>query len=363
MMKITLTSWPARLGICLVLTLCCIFHAAAQQSYVVTANTSLRIRISPNAYSSAIGSYAHGDTVRVYNLKDGWAEVRHKGLTGYVSAEYIRPAPDVSGTTSDRQDDTGRWDNLLGHLPQSRSEGLFWVMVALGAVVSIIQVHNNRNPDSYHDRPSLFHVASVLFLALCVCELTYFITYTGDKTWFCSPDRVGWMATLVNFILFAIVLYLQVMAYTSLLHAADYHGRRSCDYRWGLYGGACGVVAAIVSALWFKGVLSFILIGTALTQVAQLGLLVYHNIKDGGSVPNLIYSLVLYVVGFAATLVTFLNFLPMLIFALLAFFVLAIFGGGRNRYCRNCRSYDCGYCHYRNRYVNPGDCCNKHQLY
>lgn len=359
-MKTKITTRGMALCICLVLTLCGILHATAQEPYVVTANTSLRIRISPNTYSSAIGSYAHGNTIQVYNIKDGWAEVRYKGLTGYVSAKYIRPSTDAPAATDDGTEDTARWSNLLSRLPQSRSQGLFWLTVALAAVVSLIQVSNNRNPDNYREQPSLFYATSALFLGLCVCEVAYFATYAGDKTWFCSPSHMGWIWAIINFLLFAFVLYQQVMAYTALLYAASHHGRRSYDYRWGLYGGAYGVVAGIVSALWFESALRFILAGIAITQVIQLGLLVYYNIKDRGSVPNLVYNLVLYVVGFVATLLTFFHFLPMLIIALLVFFVLSLFGGSKNRYCRNCRSYDCGYCHYRNRYVNPGDCCNKH---
>lgn len=72
-----------------------------------------------------------------------------------------------------------------------------------------------------------------------------------------------------------------------LSYASCYHGRRNIDFRLGVYGWGIGILAAIISTIFFKEYLSIVLWCMLGVQFLQLALLVYNNIRDGGSWLNL----------------------------------------------------------------------------
>jgi hypothetical protein len=59
-------------------------------TYVCTARQSLKVRISPSASASQIGSIMSDEEVEVYSIADGFAKICYNGDVGFASAKYLR---------------------------------------------------------------------------------------------------------------------------------------------------------------------------------------------------------------------------------------------------------------------------------
>lgn len=47
-------------------------------------------------------------------------------------------------------------------------------------------------------------------IATCTMELFYFIRYNVGIPWFCTPDTIGWLWTIINFLLYGFILSNQI---------------------------------------------------------------------------------------------------------------------------------------------------------
>ena len=82
------SSWPDVL----------IVQASSITNYV--ANTGLNVRERGSTKSAKVGSFSKGDTVRVYSISNGWAEIEYNGTTAYVASKYLsKPGNVTSGKT------------------------------------------------------------------------------------------------------------------------------------------------------------------------------------------------------------------------------------------------------------------------
>ena len=65
-------------------------------SYVATDN--LNVRSLPSTESTILGKILQGDSVHVYDIKDGWATITYADAIAYVSADYIEEAPEMDSS-------------------------------------------------------------------------------------------------------------------------------------------------------------------------------------------------------------------------------------------------------------------------
>lgn len=335
--------------------------AHGQTPYVVDAKTTLLVRTGPGKSYSQLGQLRRGETINVYTIENGWAEISYRGKTGYVSEQYIKPAPVQQKIEQQKSFSSFDWKELINITSKTDSLIWFYIACALGFVMVCIGWLSKSDTYDFTESATGFYISSAIFLALCVSEVIYFATYKGDNTWFCSPNKVGWIWTIINFILFALLLFYQVISFVRLNYASCYHGGRTIDFRLGVYGWGIGVIAVIISVIFFKEYLDIVLWCVLGIQFIQIALLVYRNIKDDGNWLNLIYTIVLYVAGSIVTLITLFHFLPLLIVVLLGYVALCIFSSSGDARCANCRSYNNGYCYYRQMSVSSGDYCSCHQ--
>ena len=76
-----------------------VVEAASTTNYV--ASTRLNVREQGSTKSAKVGSFSKGDTVRVYSISDGWAEIEYSGTTAYVASKYLsKPGTVTSGKSS-----------------------------------------------------------------------------------------------------------------------------------------------------------------------------------------------------------------------------------------------------------------------
>ncbi len=329
---------------------------SAQGTYTVNAKV-LNVRSKPSKSSAVVGALHRGTTVEIEHIESGWGKMSLNGRNGYVSMKYMQgPVAQPEVPKANKTATRYFWDDF--NIPKTDSPLWFYIMVALAAIVTVVQIASQEG-DRYKYTKWLFYITSIVFLALSLSEIVYFLAFDGSKIWFCMPSQVGWLMTVVDYILFGILLYGQIMAFMSLIHASNYLGCRNSNISVGYYGWIAGIIALIVTAIFFKAYVNYVALAIIGVQTIQLIMFVYYNIKDGGGWLNLIFTIVLYTLGSIATIIALLHFLTLTIVVIIGYIVLRAITSGNSRCCANCVTYDDGYCSYRRCNVSAGSCCNK----
>ena len=73
-------------------------EAASVTNYV--AKTGLNVREQASAKSAKIGALSKGDTVQVYSISNGWAEIEYDGSTAYVASKYLSKPGSASAAST-----------------------------------------------------------------------------------------------------------------------------------------------------------------------------------------------------------------------------------------------------------------------
>ena len=72
---------------------------AFAKTYKVTAS-KLNVRNAPDKTGAVVGSVTQDMEVEVISISDGWAEIKYKGKTAYISAQYITPVKKSSASNN-----------------------------------------------------------------------------------------------------------------------------------------------------------------------------------------------------------------------------------------------------------------------
>lgn len=144
-----------------------------------------------------------------------------------------------------------------------------------------------------------------IFLFISILELIYFLGLGGDA-WFCSPEKVGWLWTVINFVLFAGVLYLQY--YTFGLLTKRLTGRSVfSSFPIGIISGSIGVGLW----LWMPDNQTAVFIALGILSLGQLVQLII-NISRYGFLRGLFVS-ILYILCFTALVIGLFYLLKILL--------------------------------------------------
>lgn len=168
-----------------------------------------------------------------------------------------------------------------------------------------------------------------------------------DMTWFCSPDSVGWIMTIINFVIFGYIAKLQFENFTTLFGQSvsfyDWYIPKACA----LLSWPAAIILMIVGALVFQDsatTISNIILGLFL--IAQLGFIIitiYKAIKERQIWAG-IFAVLFYWITTIATLLIILQFIGLFIIAMLILIGLSIFskGSSSSRSSSSSSSYDSG---------------------
>jgi hypothetical protein len=176
-----------------------------------------------------------------------------------------------------------------------------------------------KSGDFSNDKPMSMTWAYVLLLLLSVLELFYFLVLKGG-TWFCSPDQVGWILTVVNFILYAALIALQYTVFNVMSNIIT-HRSIMGSYKIGIISAAVGIGLLLVQSHFYKGNNTLYIIALVILFGGQVVQLVV-NILHYGVFFSLAISII-YLICFTALLVLFANFLQLLFIAFLAYCFIA----------------------------------------
>lgn len=326
---------------------CCSLWCSAQTQYEVTASTFLNIRSAADASAPVIGTIDKGGKVDVYEIADGWAKIGFDNGFAYVSADYIRKVETPVAAAAEA--DSPLFNFSLEGLFSADVEWMVFVIAGLSLVLFFIR--KSRGEEPLED--SLYVANWILFLAVTVVELVYLALMGTRATWFCMPDTVGWLWTVINFIIFAFVVYNQFMCYFNTLADTEYNSYGSFDKRWGLYSWGGLVVGGLVSGFFFQAAVPFVLVAFVVCQLVQI-VLIFKGVVPQGGWGKAFLCTAVYLLGSVATLWVLAHFVVLLIIVLVAYFLLSLLGKSSNtrRCCKNCSHYSGGYCSYRGSYVS-----------
>lgn len=116
-------------------------EAASVTNYV--AKTGLNVREQAGAKSARIGSLSKGDTVQVYSISNGWAEIEYDGSTAYVASKYLSKPGNASSSASGSSSVTTSVKKSTYSAKKSASSGSGDSMVWLSATGSKYHSRND----------------------------------------------------------------------------------------------------------------------------------------------------------------------------------------------------------------------------
>lgn len=361
----------------LLLSFFCCFIATAQNKYEVTAGSRLNIRSAASTSAPVVGSVSHGGIIDVYEISNGWAKIRMNNGYAYVSAQYIKARPDLNPKTEAKKSKhTGNFGNLSFNfsfgIGKTKAKDMAYGIAILSLLLFIISCIRGDNPI---EGTALYVTNLILFLLVVIMEIIYIVEMQGSPLWFCDPYDVGWLWTIINFLIFGGIVYNQIVCLLHTIHDIVYQsGGDGFDLQWGLYSIVGGIIGGIVTGIcWPEG---GIIVGGAflVCQIVQI-VLMFKGIVPNGGWLNAILCLLVYVLGAIATVGILIYFLLLLMIVLIVLVIFCAVGhgsGGRSsssgssgsssssgyssRCCENCSHFYSGEnrCNYHNRTIsNP----------
>lgn len=330
--------------------LCCCLLAVAQTKYEVTANTFLNIRSYADASAPVLGTVDKGGKVDVYEIANGWAKIGYDGGYAYVSADYLRK---IENTATVQSTSTG-YDFSSWSFSKGGAEWMAYVIAGLSIILFFIR--KMRGEDPLNDSGNLYVINWILFLVVAILELVYVAIMGSDSIWFCIPDKVGWLWTIIDFFIFGFIVYNQFMCFFNTLEDTAYNSYGSFDRRWGIYSWVGGIVGAIITGIFFPVAVPFVLIAFVICQIIQI-VLIFRGVMPKGGLGYAFLCTVVYLLGSISTVLILAHFVVLLVIVLIGYFVLSLISasnkGSSRRCCENCTHYySSGYCNYRDEYIS-----------
>lgn len=295
------------------------------------SDRTLNVWETPSRQGNTVMQLNYGDLVEVVDsAADDWVCIQANGKTGYVWKIYL--TPDSEFPEEDKAENLSKsrkfiqWlkpdlNSTLGH----DSRWPVYLGLILGILVAGFSLFRNDDDANPLAESGLTYIATFAFIGLCICEIYHFRGYEGDPTWFCSPSLVGWLWTIINFILFSLIVVGQFVAMLTLLADLDALAGRFCNWIWcyGLIG--FSIVVLIVGifvpvALTVGGI---ILVGS---QIVWPLWMMYANYRDKSSWGQLILCYIVYALGMLAFIMTIVYYIPLAVVAIIGIFALLFIG-------------------------------------
>jgi len=273
---------------------------ASFASHKRVSGQTVNMRADGNQKAEVVAKLSGGDIVEV--IQEGnWDYVEFQGQTGYIKSTLLNPLTEEeeaalslppSGAETESSDDSGfTFPSFLDN-PFSRHDWEWpaWVIIIVGILLAGVGFANKSDDSSQE----LMFTQAGLFLLLSIMELVQFF-FVEDPIWFCTPDKVGWVWTIINALLMLFIFINQVRLFKHTLDLANLHADRDCSWLWGLIGLPVGLglgVWLISEGNVFWGVAVMVL-----PQIIQLVVLVIATVNGGNDWINLAVSLLVYVIG------------------------------------------------------------------
>lgn len=287
-------------------------------TYKVVCNSNLNVRQQASTSGYVLGTLNNGELVEVTSIDGQWAEIEYQGTKAYISASYIQQIKEQKDDDTASTFDVAISSDLLDYKNFDKTKILgdttmvLWVLVPAFILFYIFTKRVDKEGEWSDVR-----ILSIVALVMSALEIVYAMG-TQDFLWFCVEPRWYWIA--VNFIVFGICTFQQLMAYFTFTgYVSDGKGHLSL-YSWPV----CLVVGII---LYFCDVDPIYAVGLLLlAQLIQTGIIFYTLVKYRNIFSAFVYSFVYLVFTFTTALLL-VQFLVLLI---IGYFILAAIANGKS---------------------------------
>ena len=309
----------------LVLVFCGIVISTAQTQYEVIASSSLNVRNYASKDGYVLGKLHRGEKVDVYAINNGWAQIRYNNRTAYVNVKYLKKSSVQPTPTLQKENSQSSFLDIdLQKYETGDVEWIAFVLLALSLLLWFLRKFVRGEEDGI-DGGFLYYFNWIIFLLTCGFEIVYVVKMGSDTTWFCSPNYVGWLWTIINFIIFGFLVYNQILCFLGTLLDVNTFTGGGYEIKVGYYSWIIFLVTAYIMgcAYWDEYVI-WAFIPFAICQLIQI-ILIFKGIVPYGGWLNAILATLIYGIGSLATVIMLLHFLVLLIIVIIAIFFLSAF--------------------------------------
>lgn len=287
--------------------------ALAESLYRVECNTFLNVRENKSTSSLILGTIQNNEQITVYGIQDGWAQIKYNGKDAYISSDYIVPVKEIKQKTD-------KDFNIKDYIPSfsfektANTTWALWVILPLIAILYFIRKRIDNDVHQYYVWKNLGWL-SVIGIVTSIFEIIYALG-TQDFIWFCTSPRWWWIA--VNFIIFGICTFQQVMAYITLTGYVS-----GGNIKIGIYSWPVCVILGIIFAV--TGLPQEIAVG--LIVIAQLiqAVIIFKEAMRYGNIFHAIFFTLSYLIFTVSTAILLIQFIAILIIVIIGFFLLKAF--------------------------------------
>ena len=150
------------------------------KDFYVTAESNLNIR-DHYVNGKVIGKLVHNQIVSVYGTIGHYSIIHYQGQEAYVATQYLKPSS--KSTHDSSSDDTSfLTKNYLNYIP---------VIIAVLGVLGLILIIFDITPLWYF----------IVYAIATPIMASYYCNHVHTCMWFIYPDEVGWLMTIVDFML------------------------------------------------------------------------------------------------------------------------------------------------------------------
>lgn len=313
----------------IVFLLCATFLANAQTQYTVSTKSILNVRCEASTDGYVIGSLQNGATIEVYEINNNWARINYRGRTAYVSAQYLKqkqaePTKKTTITTPKTNHNNFSLRDFSFNtfdIDLYATWNVRWMVFVILALSCVLWFLRDYGDDIFFR--AIHVIKGLLFLTLSIFEIVYFVLMGSEALWFCQPDSVGWIWTIIDFFIFGFVACNQAEYLSTILSNSE--GCGSISIYWGIFSWIGFVIATIICAL--KSWDSYFQIAFAVFVICQLiqVFIIFKGVTAREGIARSIWCSIIYLIGSLASVLTLVYFTSLFIIVIIALVALAIF--------------------------------------
>lgn len=252
------------------------------------------LQIPDNVFASLntadISLYVPKGTTSRYNSADVWKNFNVKEDIGSTSTSF-KP--------------------IIGERP------LAWIILILSVILFFMRIIKDKDETR---RGTSYIVSNTLFLTVCALEIIFIIsTIDSGMPWFCDPNEVGWLWTIINFFLLGGVVISQILYMFDVFIDVFTNGNAGCDLRLGYFSWIGGFICALLCSWFFEEGLTWVFVVVGIMQVIQ-SVLIFRSY--GNNIKGAFWGVLVYLLGICGTVAVLYVFIVMLIIVLLGIAVL-----------------------------------------
>lgn len=319
-----------------------VYGDTSVELYQVNVSSSLNVRHTPDNSGTIIGKLDNGEIVKVISITNGWARIDYNGKTGYVSYDYL-DRYSVKQHDEKIHEDKG----MFQFMSRNISDKFLYITIALAFITYLIYKLESE------------HLLILSYALMTISQLIYLSGHFGPKGLlpFIDIFDIGLLWGIFGFICFAVFLGFQLYMLIVITNILEDESGCDIDIRVGFWGWIITFGYLIINAIFFDSRhIEYPIAAMIAVQVIQVILSIIRNIRNISTM--ILYNIIYLISVFAFTL-SFIELTVMLILFGIAFIALRAIVSDKPRSCSWCRSYDNGYCYYRQRSVNSSSSCSK----